>query len=172
MPRPFIFGFNLVDRVAPAMAAQPTETPFHPAPQRRLRNRSTEETWLYRRDTSCLVARDGPPLPGSSSWGRTVWLPAIVNMLASFTLMASCKGTAHTYAIRKCHPPRSHRDVFLACRVCSGLISRSSFVCACAAPTTSWQQPRRTAPCSSCSQCYKWGDAVFPSNRHALLSLT
>lgn len=34
MPRPFIFGFNLVDRVAPAMAAQPTETPFHPAPQR------------------------------------------------------------------------------------------------------------------------------------------
>jgi hypothetical protein len=59
-----------------------------------------------------------------------VKLPAIVNMLASFTLMRICEGIAHTYAIRKCHPPRSHHDVFLACRVCSGLIFRSSFVCA------------------------------------------
>ena len=68
-PVPFIFGFNLVDRVAPAMAAQPTRTPFHSAPQRTTcgtGQRLTEETWLYRRDTSSIVARDGPPLPGSS----------------------------------------------------------------------------------------------------------
>lgn len=97
-----------------------------------MRNRpaSTEETWLYRRDTSCLAARDVMGRLCQEAVLDSRWSPAIVNMLASFTLIEFCKGTTHTYAIRKCHPPRSHRDVFLACRVCSGLIFRSSFVCA------------------------------------------